>query len=421
MQEYELCEPAPMSTKISTRKALFGSALASALALWAGASALAQVEINRRETQNGKVLVTIFLRGAMDGLSLIVPTGDDDYHKARPALRIAGALKLTDYFGLHPSAAALKPLFDDQRLAAIQAIGSLDQSRSHFEAMATMERGAASDPASISSGWVGRYLEALPSENQSPLRAVAFGSILPDILRGATTATVLRELSELQLSATPHLSSALRRLYQTEGSTTDAVLTAGRETLSVLDTIQKLDPKSYKPAGNATYPETALGQGLRQTALLVKARVGLEVACLDRPGWDTHVAQGTSVGYLALQFQDLADSLAAFAADLGPHLEHVTVAVMTEFGRRVAENSGLGTDHGRASAWLVLGGVVNGGKVHGVWPGCAPEKLEDPGDLKVTTDYRDALTTLAGWRLGSAAAKTLFPGAPNNGLPELLR
>ena len=254
--------------------------------------------------------------------------------------------------------------------------------------------------------------------NASPLRGVAFSPVMPDILRGATAATALGDLSELQLAvppkSSPGLAESLSRLYGGGGA--DPVVRAGRETLAVLETLRKLDPKHYAPENHALYPQSRLGEGLKETALLIKAGVGLEVAALDRGGWDTHVAQGGSLGYLALQLEDVAKSLSAFAADLGPHFERVTCVVMTEFGRRVAENSGLGTDHGRASAWLVMGGHLpksGGGKVHARWPTLAPGKLEGPGDLPVTTDYRDVLTEILTKRIGMDG-KSIFPGAPGN-------
>jgi uncharacterized protein (DUF1501 family) len=404
------CEGGP------TRRTVLTGSLTAALALWAGRSALAQVTLGAKDSKTGNVLVTLFLRGGMDGLSMIVPHGDDGYHKARPSIGLGvpkrGAVRdLDGFFGLHPALAPLEGLYKDGALAPIHAIGSLDQSRSHFEAMALMERGAASDPAAIPSGWLARHLQASPTKHASPLRAVAFDTTLPDILRGATNASTIRSLEDIKL-AKPSLHGALARLYA-HGD--DPVQVAGRETLAVLRTLDKLDPARYRPENGALYPDSALGKGLQQTALLIKADVGVEVACLDRGGWDTHVAQGGATGWLSTQLDDVARSLAAFAADLGRSLDGVTVVVMTEFGRRVAENSGLGTDHGRASSWLLLGGGVSGGRVFARWPGCAPDKLEAPGDLKVTTDYRDVLSELVTKRLGGDG-RALFPGAPGQGL-----
>lgn len=377
-----------------------------------GRSALAQVSLNKDKT-TGRTLVTIFLRGAMDGLSMIAPVGDDDYHRHRKALGIGtSGLKLTDFFAFHPALAPLHPFFLEGKLSGIHAIGSQDQSRSHFEAMALMERGAAGSPAEISSGWVARWLDATRPAEVSPLRGIGFGPIQPDILRGATDVSTIQDLAELRLTLPGAAPVDLRqRLVQSYATGTDPLTKAGKEMFRVLETLERLDPKNYKAAHGAVYPTSHLGNGLKQTALLIKADVGLEVACLDQTGWDTHVAQGATVGILAENFKDLANSLAAFAKDLGPQLDSITVVVMTEFGRRVPENSGLGTDHGRASAWLVLGGGVAGGKVFAQWPGLKEHQLEGPGDLKVTTDYRNALIEVLKRHGSAEAALKTFPGA----------
>jgi len=365
------------------------------------------------------VLVYVFLRGGMDGLSVIVPHGDGDYYAARPTLALKKPLDLDGFFGLHPAMGALQSHFHEGRMAAIQAVGSQDRTRSHFEAMATVERGLRDNRATAASGWLGRYLSATTPRKPSPLRAVAWGDLLPDSLRGAVEATAINNLDEFRIDLPAQrvdaFASSLGALYGgSKADRQDAVVTAGRETLSVLKSLQALDPDHYKPDNAAVYPKNSgLADGLRQVACLLKADIGLEVACLDRGGWDTHVGQGGETGWLSMQLKDVADSLAAFTQDLGPgHLGRVTVVVMTEFGRRVAENSGLGTDHGRASAMLLLGGGVNGGKVYGRWPGLAAKNLEGPGDLVVTTDYRTVLGEVIARRLGGQATLgAVFPDA----------
>jgi uncharacterized protein (DUF1501 family) len=408
-----------------SRRDVVVGALSAALALWASRSALADITVNPK-SETGDVLVTLFLRGGMDGLSLVVPYGDDDYYRARPTLALAAPKKtggsvvdLDGFFGLHPAAAALAPFYREGKLAAVHAVGSGDQTRSHFEAMAAMERGlkgGGPDYASgAASGWIARYLNATIPTNPSPLRAVAFTGVLPDMLRGATDTSVLSSLTDYQLNAPakpegPGFAASLQKLY---ASGDDPVSRSGREIQKVLETLKRVDPAHYKPENGATYPQNYLGDGLRQVALLIKADVGLETAFLDPTGWDTHVGQGGATGFLAMRFKDVADALAAFANDLGPSgLSRVTVLVMTEFGRRVGENSGLGTDHGRGSSLLLLGGGVNGSKVYGEWPGLAPGELEPPGDLRVTTDYRTVLSEIVTKRLrrGNEALPTLFPG-----------
>jgi len=387
------------------------------------ASALADVAVTPpgQET-SGDILVTLFLRGGADGLSIVVPYAEDAYHRARPALGIPSpkdgrapaaqrAIDLDGFFGLNPAMGALMPLYHDGTLAAVHACGSGDQSRSHFEAMAVMERGLASAPTGLASGWIARHLTATQGSNQSPLRAVAFSSIMPDSLRGATDATAVSSLADFRLyvpetpDSTPaaEIRQALAEFYH-DGK--DAIATAGRETLAVLDTLNRIDPERYKAANGALYPTTEVGNGLKQVACLIKARVGLEVACLDRTGWDTHVAQGN---LLAPQRADISNSIAAFVKDLGAGMKTVTILVMTEFGRRVHENTGLGTDHGRGTIMLLAGGGIAGGKVYSKWPGLEDRQLEGGIDIRVTTDYRDVLSEVLSKRLRNHNLAAVFP------------
>lgn len=403
----------------TTRRGLFALGALSALG-WAGRSrALGSVTV--RPASHGPVgdtLISIFLRGGVDGLSLVVPHGDDNYYRLRPTLALARpsdrgtsaadrVLDLDGFFGLHPALAPLLPLHNAGQLAAVHACGSGDQTRSHFEAMVTMERGVASETGPAS-GWLARHLETAPWENPSPLRAVALGAILPQSLRGVGQTTTLSSVADLRLQSpfgggTARFESALAKMYGQ-----DALAEAGQEALSVLRTLEKLPPER---GHIGHYPEDDLSAGLHQVALLMKSRVGLEAACLDHGGYDTHVAQGTSQGILAGRLQSLASGLAAFASDIGPEQwQRTTVVVMSEFGRRAAENSGLGTDHGRAGAMLVLGGHVTGGRVHGVWPGLGAGQLEGPGDLKVTTDYRAVLAEIIERRLKNPNTSAIFPG-----------
>ena len=420
-----------------TRRQVIQGTVAAAMAAWLGRSALTNVAFADAGKETGRdVLVVLFLRGAADGLSVVAPYGEDAYYRLRPTLGLAKPagkkqsgtgrlLRLDDFYGLHPSLSALYPYYEQGMLAAAHAVGSHDHTRSHFEAMATMERGVPDEKGRVASGWLARYLTAVPTENPTPLRAVAFNSVTPDSLRGATEVTTIPSLADYRLNlpnAAPKssVSATLAALY---GKGNDEVTRSGRATLNVLDAVHRLDPANYKASNGAKYPESGLGAGFRQVACLLKANLGLEVACLDRGGWDTHVGQGGTVGYLSLQLQDVGDSLAAFAKDLGSTgLRRVTVAVMTEFGRRAQENSGLGTDHGRASVFFTLGGGVNGGKVYAKWPGLKPENLEDGLDLKVTTDYRTLLAEIVAKRLGGASKlPAIFPDGGLQAFPGMFR
>jgi uncharacterized protein (DUF1501 family) len=183
----------------------------------------------------------------------------------------------------------------------------------------------------------------------------------------------------------------------------------GSETLDVINALEVLDPASYQVTGDLPYPEDDLGAGLKQLAMLIKAEIGLEVAAIDVGGWDTHFAQGAAEGLMANLLKSLGDGLAAFHADLADRMERVILVVMTEFGRRVAENASLGTDHGHGSVMILLGGGVEGGKVYGEWPELDTGNLFGPGDLAVTTDYRDVLSEVVLKRLGNPALAEIFP------------
>ncbi len=427
-----------LGTHLTRRQVISGAALAAAAgaaAVGRPFSALANITLGpRARNVGGDTLIVIFMRGGADGLNIVPPYFEDDYYLLRPSLGLprpndktapasARALDLDGKFGLHPALAPLLPLFHSGQLAAIQAIGSGDQTRSHFEAMAAMERGNARD-SGASSGWLARHLLSTAEEVELPLRAVAISETMPESLRGATNATALLSLADYRLTGyelnhrngnpislpsaprTKAVNETLRALYS--GDNADLLCSAGRETLAALDAVKRLDPIHYKPNAGVDYPKAELGTGMRQAASMIKGDVGLEVACLDLGGWDTHITQGRETGFQASRLTELGGALAAFCADLGPLMSRVTVVAMTEFGRRAYENTSLGTDHGRASCMFVLGGGVNGGRVYADWPGLAEDKLEDGGDLRVTTDYRDLLSEVLLSRLKNSKLNEVF-------------
>ncbi len=368
----------------------------------------------------GDVLVVVFLRGAADVLNLIVPHAEAAYYDARPTLAIARpddtaagfgnrSLDLDGFFGLHPGMGSLLPIWQARQLAIVHACGAPDESRSHFKAMALMERGV-DDERGPASGWIGRHLATLQNGNTSPLRAVGFGSITPRSLLGSVPAAALQSITDFHFRGDSDALKAFQRMVAQSYARDPGLGSIGTTTAAVAADVQRLDPEHYAPEGGARYPTTDFGRALLQTAMLIKADLGLEVSAIDLGGWDTHFAQGGSAGWMAGLARELADGLAAFHADLSAFHSRLTVVVMSEFGRRVAENASLGTDHGHGSAMLLLGGHVAGGRVHGRWPGLAPELRVGPGDLAVTTDYRDVLAEVCRLRLGNAALAEIFPG-----------
>jgi uncharacterized protein (DUF1501 family) len=349
-----------------------------------------------------QTLVAIFLRGGADGLSFVAPIEEDAYYRARPRLGIAkkDAVPLDGFFGLNPLLRELEPAWKEGDLAIIHGAGSEDQSRSHFEAQDLMEHGGLA-----AGGWLGRFLRARPDAASGALSCVAVGRLLPESLLGAPSATVMTNLDDFSLGAgNAGLSRELQRLYALE---TDRLGFAARDTFDALSRIDAMRSAPYLPANGSAYEKDEFAQGLQQVARLIKAKVGLEAASLDLGGWDSHFTQGTLLEPLLPR---LAKGIAAFRRDLGPAMERTTLVVMTEFGRRVEENSAFGTDHGRGSVMFVLGGGVNGGQVFGPWPGLSKEHLEGPGDVPVIHNYRNVLAPVL-LRHGASAASLsgVFP------------
>jgi len=375
------------------------------------------------EGVQGDVIVCIFLRGGADALNMIVPFGDADYYRARPTLSLAppdssrqdAVLELTDFFGLNPDMAALHELFGAGHMSAIHAVGAPHAPRSHFEAMDLIERGTDGEQGA-SSGWLGRYLASTSNAGDSPLRAIGWGENLQTSLHGYVSATALQSITDFHLAGDSErqnqVMAALTQLYQPDA----ALNGAASATIETLELIQKIDVDGYQPSEGAVYGEDEFARALKQTAALIKADAGLEVACIDMGGYDTHVTQGgilnEGIGFFPSLVKSLADNLRAFHDDLQQHMTNTTVVVMSEFGRRVQENGAAGTDHGHGGVMFVLSPHLRTVPVHGTWPGVNPNFLEN-GDLAITTDYRDVLSEILQQRTAHANLNAVFPGYTN--------
>ena len=405
--------------QISRRIFLRNSAIAmvgvGTAPLWLERAAFAQ---DTGAQQRKKVLVAIFQRGAADGLNIVVPHGEQHYYDLRPSISVprpvAGLAKedsvidLDGMFGLHPSLAPLKPLWDKQQLAIVHAAGSPDPTRSHFDAQDYMESGTPGRKATAD-GWLNRAL--VPVEGKpSPVRAVSLGPTLPRAMRGANSSVAVENLNSFNVRDAGS-AKALEAMYMGSG---DQILNGtGRATFDAVALLQSIQKTPYQPAAGAQYPAGRFGDSLRQIAQLIKADVGVEVAFADLGGWDHHVQEvgpKASVGQLANRLTDFGGSLAAFYQDLGDRMEDVVVVTMSEFGRAAKENGDRGTDHGHANAMFVMGGPVQGGKVYGQWPGLAPEQLYERRDLALTTDFRDVLGEAVFTHLGNKQVGKVFPG-----------
>ena len=370
-------------------------------------------------TRRGKILVVLFQRGAADGLNIVVPHAEKAYYQLRPSIAIPrprrgdaqAALDLDGRFGLHPVLEPLKRLYDEGLLAAVQAAGSPDSTRSHFDAQDFMESGTPGRK-STPDGWLNRYLQAAPAaEKASSFRGIAMTSQLPRILQGTAPALAIPSVERFGIDAgryTGVVRSGLESLY---GNSGDALLAStGRETFEAVRLLESVNPTQYRPANGAQYPAGPFGQTMLQVAQMIKSDLGVEIVFAESGGWDHHVNEGGSEGQLANLLRQLGGGLAAFARDLGDRMDDVVVVTLSEFGRTASENGNRGTDHGHANALFVLGGPVRGGKVYGQWPGLEREQLFEGRDLTLTTDFRDVLGEVLVHHMGAASLSGVFPG-----------
>ena len=364
--------------------------------------------------QGRRVLVCLFQRGAVDGLSMIVPHGESGYYQDRPRIAIPRdrVLDLDGHFGLHPALSPLKPWWDNQSLAAVHAVGSPDNTRSHFDAQDYMETGTPGAKATPD-GWLNRYCQHQREHQETPFRAVAFGPELPRILSGSAPALAIGDLQHFGIragrpAATDRITRAFEAMYA--GSETGLLASSANEGFEAARVLEHLNPASYQPEHGAAYPRSPLGRSLSEIALLIKSDVGIEIGFADLGGWDTHVNQGSAEGQLGNRLGDLAQALAAFATDLGERMQDVVVLTMSEFGRTIRENGSGGTDHGHGTAMFLLGGPVRGGRVLGRWPGLGEEARYEGRDLAVTTDFRALFSEVLIRHLGNTNTASVFPG-----------
>ncbi|HEY5884125.1 MAG TPA: DUF1501 domain-containing protein [Pyrinomonadaceae bacterium] len=370
--------------------------------------------------QRRKTLIAIFQRGAVDGLNMVVPHGDSAYYNLRPGIAIQkpgadqGAIDLDGFFGFHPSMTSLKSLWDSKRLAIVNAVGSPDNTRSHFDAQDYMES-ATPGRKGTPDGWLNRYLQSRSDVNASPFRAVSLTRAMPRAMQGKAPTVAMSNLADFTIRAgrnSANLQGGFEAIYAQ--TLKDELTGTGRETFEAVNYLKKVNPAQYQPENGAQYPRTPFGFSLLQIAQLIKAGVGLEVAFTDTQGlnWDTHVNQGNGRGQLSNLLQQFSNGLAALFLDLGQRMDDVVILTMSEFGRTVRENGNRGTDHGHANAMFVIGNSVRGGKVYGQWPGLKNDQLHEGRDLALTTDFRDVFAEVGGRHLGATNLGQIFPGYP---------
>jgi uncharacterized protein (DUF1501 family) len=375
---------------------------------------------------NDDIFITVFLRGGCDGLSLVTPYDDPIYVSKRGSIAVpnqpetyGGALDInpqnssfSSSVGLHPSAGALRELYEGGSLAIVHAAGLNNDTRSHFDAMDYIERGTPNNK-NTSTGWLTRHLQVTHPSGMLPM--LAAGSAAPNSLLGEPEAVAMNDPRSYGLSGPWQYTNNNDSRYKDAMLNTatkfyngdDLVQDAGKRTIETINALRST--VDYVPL--TTYPSGGFGDSLKTIAQMIKLDLGLRVATVDLGGWDHHESEGVNETYGPFNrlVAQLAQGLNAFYNDLPNHQGKLTVAVMSEFGRRLGVNQSNGTDHGHGNMMMVLGGQVNGGKVYGTWPGLADEQLDHQQDLAITTDFRTVLSEIVVRRLGNTKLGTVFP------------
>ena len=365
-------------------------------------------------------LVVIFLRGGADGLTMCVPYADAELYNRRPTLAVLppgqtdGCTNLDGFFGLAPASVPLLPAYQAGNLAFVHASGLSDPSRSHFDMQRWMEYGiTGAQSAGVSTGWIGRYMQTIAPVGAGLLRGVGVGSILPKSFHGAPASMAVPDPSSFTIAGTVSTAAARRAVITAEyAGEPDPMGSAAANAFATMDLLGQIAFDAYVPANGAVYPTGNFGTAMRSIAALIKAQTGVECIEVDINGWDLHSSLGPISGSMATRMDELARGLAAFHLDLDDAvhtLDRTTLVVMSEFGRRAAQNGSGGTDHGHGNCMIVMGGHVNGGQVMRIWPGLAPQNLVN-GDLAITIDYRDILSEILADRMACTSLGTVFPG-----------
>ena len=387
-----------------SRRGLFTGAvaLAGATSLVGSAAVTASAA---SATPATSVLVVLSLRGAADGLAMVVPPADPVYYAARPRIAVpADRLLAKDaMFGLHPELAPLLPFWTAGTVAAVQATGLPAPNRSHFAAMEAVED---ADPGSQQrSGWLNRLIGTVAG--RSPLQGFNLsGGVTPTSLFGPEPTMSASSVDDVALPGEDQWDHgerrrSLRTLWDRDRSP------LGRAMRSTYAAVDEFGPAKAAADTSSAYPDTDLGQALAQVARVIRGNVGVEVFTVDQGDWDMHAGLGTADGgWMVNNLRELAGAVAAFLADLGDQADKVTLVTISEFGRRVVENASQGLDHGYGNVMLLAGAGVRGGRYYGSWPGL---RTDGDADLLVTTDYRSVLAEVVTTRFGASAA-TVFPG-----------
>lgn len=396
-----------------TRRRLLAGGMGVGVAAVASQLVTTRVAYGAPGTGGGNTVVVVFLRGGLDGLSVLVPGGDKALAKLRPQIGL-GEESLIRFggsrqFGLHPSLGALKPMLNAGKIAAVPDISTPNLSRSHFQAQDCLERGG--NAGTGSQGWLDRVLEL--TGTGTTFRSMSVTSNLTRSLSGTSSSLVGRDPGAMRLPTgdDAKLTARTRKALDTLYTGVDhpyALQTA--LALEVSTNAKKLEAKAGAK-DDSRFPAGGFGEDLRMVSALIKSNVGLRVATVDLGGWDMHTGIGNvDQGDMTKNLKEVGDGLAAFFKDLGAAGEKTTVVLMSEFGRRAEQNASGGADHGHGGLAMVMGGGVRGG-VYGEWKGLRAENL-DQGDLPGSNDFRDFLgeIVMSRFGLGAGDLRKVFPG-----------
>jgi uncharacterized protein (DUF1501 family) len=390
--------------------------LASSRGAWALMSPSASAPSRR--------LIVVFMRGAVDGLSLVVPYTEANYYRLRPAIAIGkpgsadGAFDLDGRFGLHPAMAPLMPFWREGSLAFVHAAGSPDPTRSHFDGQDNIESGTPGNKAT-SDGWMNRLEGRLPATEQeraAPARAISVGALLPRIFKGQNSVTTIASgdtAARPTVLDQPSVSKAFRAIYNGDPAMGPMFANYIAARGDVVAAINHADPEMMA-ANNGAPPSYAFASDAARLGTLMRRDPRVQLGFLAVSGWDTHANQGGVNGQLAGLLSLFADGMAALVRSLGPAYSETVIVVVSEFGRTVGQNGNAGTDHGHGNVMWLMGGPVTGGKVHGEWPGLDDAALHEGRDLAAVTDYRTVLAQVCQrhLRLSDADLSNVFPDMP---------
>ena len=363
---------------------------------------------------SGDTLIVLFQRGACDWLQMLSPAGDPNYIAARPSIKVpttgvAAGLGLdsldgVDFF-MSPSAPELKALYDSGDLAFIHATGLNTADRSHFTVQDSMEKGVADGEAAQNSGWLARHVQSTGGP-ASDLSVISSSSSNPVSLLGESGTLAIADAASFEILGGNSNANVIRGMNPGGTPYQDIAI----NTLSAIDSVQGGLLKVPESDPGVQYTNGALSKSLKSLALLIKMNLGVSVASVDFGSWDMHNSLPSEFAQRTTEF---SQAISAFWADMADYHGKITLVTMTEFGRRLQENANQGTDHGSASAMMVLSGNVKGGKIYGTWPGLASNQLSN-GDLAVTTDYRQVLSEIMIARHGEKNLENVFPTVQYN-------